>query len=264
MTRTRIAVGVEYDGARFCGWQVQPGQRTIQACLEEALSRVADEPISLQCAGRTDTGVHAMGQVAHFDARARRPERSWVLGANSHLPADISVRWAREVPADFDARYSALRRTYRYLILNRMTRPALLRQRVYWECRPLDAAVMHEAGLALLGEHDFSAFRGAGCQAKTAVRRIERLEVSRMDDLVRVEVTANAFLLHMVRNIAGTLLAVGLGQRPVGWVGDVLRGRNRACGGVTAPGAGLYLIAVEYPVQFGIPISRSDVGVAGA
>lgn len=263
MTRTRIALGIEYDGASFFGWQLQPGKRTIQACLEDALSRVADEGVSVQCAGRTDTGVHATGQVAHFDTQAERDERSWILGANSHLPPDISVRWARAVRADFDARYSALRRTYCYLILNRMTRPALLCHRVYWECRPLDAAAMHEAGSALLGEHDFSAFRGAGCQAKTAVRTIERLEVSRDADLLRLEVTANAFLLHMVRNIAGTLLAVGLGQQPIDWVRAVLHGRDRARGGITASGGGLYLLAVEYPPQFGIPVSRSDVRVVG-
>jgi len=249
----RIAMGVEYDGTVFCGWQHQDHCRSVQQAVEAALSKVADHPVRTVCAGRTDTGVHATAQVIHFDSEAVRPEHAWVMGGNVNLPRAVSLRWARVVDEDFHARYSATARTYRYLILNRGQRPALLRRRVCWEHRPLDAERMQAAGELLLGEHDFSAFRAAGCQARHPVRTIERLEVARTGELIRIDVTANAFLHHMVRNIAGTLIKVGRGERPVEWVAEVLAGRDRTAAGVTAPPEGLYFVQVVYPERFGLP-----------
>lgn len=242
----RIAVGIEYDGAGLIGWQTQKNGPSVQDALERALSAVADEPVRVTGAGRTDAGVHATGQVAHFDALSPRAPRAWVLGGNTGLPPGICLRWAREAPRDFHARFSARARSYSYLLLNRETRSALWRQRAWWVHRPLDATSMHRAGQALVGEHDFSAFRAAACQSKSATRRIERLEVTRHGEFLRLDVTANAFLHHMVRNIAGTLAAVGRGDRPEGWVAEVLQGRDRCLGGATAPAEGLYLVHVDY------------------
>jgi len=255
----RWALGIEYDGAGFHGWQSQGDVRTVQDCVEQALSRVADEPIGVQCAGRTDAGVHATGQVVHFETGARRAERSWLLGANVNLPDDVSVLWARPVRDDFNARYSAESRCYRYEILNRTTRSALQRRRAVWFHHPLDVARMHRAGQALLGEHDFSSFRAQGCQATSPVRRVMRLGVCREGERVILEIQANAFLHHMVRNIAGVLMAIGRGEQAESWVGEVLRRRDRAQGGVTAPPDGLYLVGVEYPPHFGIPDWRGLV-----
>jgi tRNA pseudouridine38-40 synthase len=249
----RLALGVEYDGGRFAGWEDQPGQRTVQGSLEASVSRVADHPVRVICAGRTDAGVHAWGQVVHFDTSAPRDERAWLLGGNANLPEDVSVAWVRPVPDAFDARRSARRRQYRYLIYNHPLRPALLRERVCWECRPLDPERMQAGASFLLGEHDFSAFRAAACQARTPVRRLERLEVARRGRLIAVDVVANAFLHHMVRNIAGVLMAIGLGKEPPDWARAVLEGRDRRLGGVTAPPQGLYLVGVEYPERFGVP-----------
>jgi tRNA pseudouridine38-40 synthase len=242
----RIALGVEYDGTPYLGWQVQKDGPSVQARLEQALGRVAAQAVRLTGAGRTDAGVHATGQVAHFDTSASRSERGWMLGANAYLPADISVRWASDVPADFDARRSALARTYAYLVLTRPARAALWRHRAWWLHRPLDAARMAQAAACLVGEHDFSSFRAAECQAKTPFRRIDRIAIGRRGDFLALEVTANAFLHHMVRNITGTLVAVGKGDREPDWVGDVLTGRDRRLGGVTAPPEGLYLVHVDY------------------
>jgi tRNA pseudouridine38-40 synthase len=249
----RLALGVEYDGSRFAGWEAQPGRRTVQEAVETALSRVADHPVRVVCAGRTDAGVHAWGQVVHFDAGVERPERAWLLGGNANLPADVGLAWLRPVPDDFDARRSALRRRYRYLFYNHPLRPALLRERVSWECRPLDAERMQQGAAFLLGEHDFSAFRAAACQARSPVRRIERLEVRRQGRLIAIDVVANAFLHHMVRNIAGVLVAIGLGKEPPEWARQVLQGRDRRRGGVTAEPQGLYLVGVEYPARFETP-----------
>ncbi len=249
----RLALGVEYDGSRFAGWEAQPGRRTVQEAVETALSRVADHPVRVVCAGRTDAGVHAWGQVVHLDAPVHRAERAWLLGGNANLPTDVGLAWARPVPEEFDARRSALRRHYRYLVYNHALRPALLRERVCWECRPLDAERMQAAGAFLLGEHDFSAFRAAACQARSPVRRVERLEVSRRGRLVAIDVVANAFLHHMVRNIAGVLMAIGLGKEPPEWARQVLDGRDRRLGGVTAEPQGLYLVGVEYPARFETP-----------
>jgi tRNA pseudouridine38-40 synthase len=250
---SRIAVGVQYDGSAYAGWQSQPGTTTIQQAVERALSVVAAEPVSLTCAGRTDAGVHAWGQVAHFDTGAARCARSWVLGANSELPPDLSLSWAMPVPAHFHARYSAEARTYQYLILNRGVRSGLLAKRATWIHRPLDAAAMAQAAVTLAGEHDFSAFRSSQCQARSPIRRMERIGVERRGDFVIIEATANAFLHHMVRNIAGLLITIGKGEEPPQWAQAVLTGRDRREGGATAPAAGLYLLAVRYPKAFGLP-----------
>jgi tRNA pseudouridine38-40 synthase len=250
----RVALGVQYDGSGFRGWQAQqPGTRTVQTVLEQALARVANHPVRLVCAGRTDAGVHGVGQVAHFDTTALRSERAWVLGGNAHLPLDISLNWARETPDDFHARFSALARRYRYLILNRPQRSALWRERATWHYWPLDAERMQRAGQALVGEHDFSSFRAAECQARHPIRDIYELTVRRQGDGVVLEVEANAFLHHMVRNIAGVLMTIGVGDRPVEWAREVLEQRDRTQAGVTAPAQGLYLAAVRYPEQFGLP-----------
>ena len=255
----RIAVGVEYDGGAYVGWQTQPALRTVQQTVEAALAAIADSAVTIVCAGRTDAGVHAVGQVAHFDAAASRGMRSWVLGANSELPADVSLSWARPVPTHFHARYSALARTYRYLILNRPTRSALFARRAAWVHRPLDHERMQAAATALEGEHDFSAFRAAECQAKSPVRRLERLRVTRHADWVAIEATANAFLHHMVRNIAGLLIAIGKADAPVAWAREVLEGRDRTRNAATAPAGGLYLHTVRYPDAFGVPPPRQGV-----
>jgi tRNA pseudouridine38-40 synthase len=248
----RIALGIEYDGTDFCGWQVQNGTRTVQGAVEAALSKVANHPVQVVCAGRTDAGVHAVGQVVHFDSDAPRSMRSWLLGANSNLPRDVGVTWAQAVDSEFSARFAATARSYRYVILNRMTRPAVLRDRVCWQHRPLDEGLMQSAARHLLGEHDFSSFRALACQARHPVRTIHRLEVARSGDFIHIDVTANAFLHHMVRNIAGVLMTVGEGEKPVEWTAELLAARDRTVGGVTAPAGGLYLVAVEYPLRFGL------------
>ena len=224
----------------------------MQQRLEEALSVVANHPIEVVCAGRTDTGVHATGQVVHFDTSSKRSERGWLLGANTNLPEDVNVCWVAPVPDDFHARFSATSRSYRYVILNRLQRSALHRHRAWWVYEPLDAQAMHEAAQQLLGQHDFSAFRATGCQAKTAVRDILHISVSRSGDWLTLEVTANAFLQHMVRNITGTLATVGLGEQSVAWVRDVLESRDRKAGGIAAPPHGLTLVGVEYPPTLGV------------
>ena len=249
----RIALGLEYDGSRFHGFERQTDRRTVQGEVERALARVAASPVRLTCAGRTDAGVHALGQVVHFDTGASRPNRAWVRGTNTYLPPDVAVLWARPVDERFHARYRAVRRRYRYVIVNRSTRPALLAQRAAWEYRPLDARLMHLGARPLVGEHDFSSFRAAGCQAASPVRRVDRLDVARTGERIVIEVHANAFLQRMVRNIAGTLLAVGAGEHEVDWVGSVLAARDRTAGGVTASPGGLYLVGVDYPEDCGIP-----------
>jgi len=253
--RQRIAVGVEYDGARYAGWQRQSEVASVQAELERALGSVADHPVEVTCGGRTDAGVHGLGQVAHFDTGSLRSMRGWALGANTLLPPDIAVTWAAAVPAGFHARYSALARTYRYVIQNRDVRPALLRRRVCWIHRPLDAGVMHAAAQCLVGEHDFSAFRAAECQSRTATRRVESIAVRREDECVFIEIKANAFLHHMVRNIAGSLIDVGTGEQPASWLPGVLASRDRRQAGITAPAGGLYFLRIDYPPEFALPVT---------
>ena len=249
----RIALGIEYDGTSYNGWQRQNNGIGVQQRLEEALSVVADERIEVHCAGRTDTGVHASGQVVHFDTQAERSDRGWLLGANTNLPPDISVSWVTRVSGEFHARFSATGRSYRYKILNRLQRSALHRHRAWWVHQPLDEERMHEAAQQLLGEHDFSAFRAAGCQAKSATREVTHVSVNRSGDWLTLDISANAFLMHMVRNITGTLVAIGQGEQPVGWAAEVLASRDRTVGGMTAPAHGLTLVSVTYPAEFGIP-----------
>jgi tRNA pseudouridine38-40 synthase len=256
----RFAAGLEYDGRAYSGWQFQPGLQTVQDTVQRALSRVADAPVELVCAGRTDAGVHASAQVAHFDTEAVRSERGWRLGANSYLPADVSVAWLREVPGQFHARFSAVARSYRYLILNRDSRSALAAGRATWERRPLDAARMHAAAQVLVGEKDFSAFRAVECQSKSPVRRVESIEVTRNAEWVTIAITANAFLHHMVRNVAGLLMSVGHGESPPERVGAVLASLDRKTCAATAPPDGLYLAAVRYPLGFGLPPQSAIIG----
>ncbi len=249
----RLAVGLEYDGTRFAGWQAQPGLPSVQESLQQALSSVADHPVKAVASGRTDAGVHAIAQVAHFETTADRPVRGWVLGANSQLPPDIAVKWAMDVDYAFHARHHALARSYRYCILRCATRPALLRDRVCWVRAELDVEAMHEAAQALVGEHDFSSFRSVECQSPTAMRHIDSISVTGEGPLTTIEITANSFLQHMVRNIAGTLLQVGAAERPPSWVAETLAARDRSRAGVTAPPAGLYLWRVRYPPSLQIP-----------
>jgi tRNA pseudouridine38-40 synthase len=249
----RIALGIEYDGTDFHGWQRQRNCRTVQGCLEEALSRVADQALATVCAGRTDTGVHAIEQVIHFDTTAVRDDDAWIHGGNANLPADIRIQWGREVDDTFHARYSARRRHYRYVILNRPCPSAQLRHRACWVYAALDEARMREAAGHLLGEHDFTSFRAVACQAKHPVRTIYTLDVNRRGDFIYIDVEANAFLHHMVRCIAGVLLATGRGEASPAWVKQVLEARDRAAGGITAHAAGLYLVAIRYPGQYAIP-----------
>ena len=225
----------------------------MQQRLEDALASVANEVVEVVCAGRTDTGVHASGQVVHFDSGSERSRRGWLLGANSSLPDDISVTWVQPVDDSFHARFTATARSYRYRILNRLQRSALYRDRAWWVYQPLDAGAMHAASQHLLGRHDFSAFRAAGCQASTAVREITHIAVDREGDWITLEVTANAFLQHMVRNIAGTLAAIGLGEQEPGWAAEVLLRRDRTAGGIAAPPHGLTLVSVDYPSLYNIP-----------
>lgn len=255
----RLALGLDYDGGGFSGWQRLSAAGTLtddgslQTALEIALSKVAAAPIDTVCAGRTDAGVHARCQVVHFDTVARRDARGWALGVTANLPVTMAVRWCVPVADDFNARFSAIARRYRYRILNRSARPGLERQYLGWERMPLDAGAMHIAAQALRGERDFSAFRSAQCQATHARRNLQDIHVTRIGDEVVVEVQANAFLHHMVRNIVGSLLMVGRGERPVAWIAELLEGRDRSVAGPTAPSAGLLFLGPKYPRHWGLP-----------
>ena len=255
----RLALGVEYDGSGFSGWQrlSAAGSRepdgSLQTALEAALSRVADARIDTICAGRTDAGVHGQCQVVHFDSDVVRDARGWVLGTTANLPPTMAVRWCVPVAGDFSARFSARARRYRYRILNRSTRPGLQRQYLGWERMPLDAQAMHAAAQALVGERDFSAFRSVQCQATHARRDLQEISVHRRGAEVVVEVQANAFLHHMVRNIVGSLLVVGRGERPPAWIAELLERRDRTVAGPTAPAAGLLFLGPRYPRGFGLP-----------
>ena len=250
---SRIALGLEYDGTRFCGWQTQPGGCAVQDHLESALAIIHGGAVQTVTAGRTDAGVHAVGQVVHFDVQNVRPESAWVRGVNAHLPSGISVLWAREVGPGFDARRSALGRSYRYVLLNRPVRPALLAGKVGWLHGDLDFAAMKAGAEYLLGTHDFSAFRAAECQARSPIRELRRAEVLRQGDFVVFDFSANAFLHHQVRNMVGALVWVGLGRRPPDWVAEVLVSRDRTQGAATFAADGLYLARVDYDASWGLP-----------
>ncbi len=251
----RYAAIIEYDGAPFSGWQRQPEAPSVQAAVETALSRVADQDIATVCAGRTDAGVHAMAQVVHFDSATGRTPRSWMLGANSNLPATVSVTWAGEVAEDFSARFSAIERSYRYRIINRSSRS--VDPRAWCIPRRLEVERMRAAATAFPGERDFSAFRAADCQANTASRFVSALEIDRYGDEIVIRVSANAFLKNMVRIITGVLVEIGSGAREPAWVSELLASGDRTRGGVTAPAQGLSLVQVRYPSQCGIPLLRT-------
>ncbi len=249
----KIAIGIEYDGSRFHGWQSQPSGETVQDHLERALASIAGEPVRLAAAGRTDAGVHALAQVAHFDTAAVRPESAWVRGVNALLAQAVAVQWAVPVADDFHARYSAVSRTYRYVLYNHPVRPALHHGRVGWFHLPLDAEAMRAAMVCLAGEHDFSAFRSSECQAKSPVRTLRSWALERRGAHLLFEFTANGFLHHMVRNIVGCLVYVGKGKHPPGWLAEVLAGRDRCRAAPTFSPDGLYLARVEYAPGWGLP-----------
>ena len=257
----KIAFGVEYEGTAYSGWQRQQHTtQTIQEQLENAISVIASCPTAIHCAGRTDKGVHATGQVIHIATAAKRSCLSWLRGVNSQLPRDINIRWVQYVDQAFHARYSAYRRAYRYIINNHTRyRSAILRNRTGWVYRQLDVHQMNIAADYLLGEHDFSSFQSAACQAKTPIKTIHRVAVRREHTLVWVDVEANAFLHHMVRNIVGTLVAVGTGAKAASWIRQLLHAKDRCQAGVTASPGGLYLIGVWYPRQFKIPQSNTPM-----
>ena len=249
----RIAMGIEYDGTNYVGWQLQDNGPSVQGVVEEALAQVANHPLRITCAGRTDTGVHALGQVVHFDTEVERSERAWVFGCNANLPKDVAVTWAKPVDDNFHARFSAKHRRYRYVIFNRPVRPTFLAYRVSWEYRPLDVQRMADAAQFLLGEHDFNAYRAVGCQSKTPVRRIDSIEIIRKDDILIIDIEANAFLHHMVRNIAGVLMTIGAGEQAIDWTRQILETKDRTQGGITAPPHGLYLVDVDYAPDYDLP-----------
>ena len=248
----RIVLGIEYDGSGFSGWQWQPNQPSVQGELEKALSKIANYPVTVICAGRTDTGVHALEQVVHFDVDVERDLHAWLLGGNSYLPDAIRITWVKQAVDGFHARYSAIARLYRYVILNRPVKSALLGKQTTWCYLPLDAEVMNKAAQYLVGSHDFSSFRAQGCQSKSPVRLVHFVNVYRDGDKVIFQICANAFLHHMVRNIAGVLMDIGLGKQSVDWTLALLAAKKRAVGGVTAPPYGLYLESVYYPACYGI------------
>ncbi len=250
----RYAACIEYDGAAFHGWQsLKSGLPTVQAAVEHAIGKVANHKIAVICAGRTDAGVHGSRQIIHFDTTSIRDDRGWVHGTNANLPDTIAMKWVKPMPESFHARFSALARRYRYIIHNGPVRPAHLSRGVTWNYRPLDIERMREAGSHLVGEHDFTSYRAVQCQAKNPVRTIEHLTLNRYGDLIIMDVKANAFLHHMIRNIAGVLMAIGCGKKEPIWAKEVLEARDRRAGGVTAPPWGLYFVDVRYPDEFELP-----------
>ncbi len=244
----RFIAAIEYDGTHYHGWQRQKDlSETIQEKVEDALSKVANDATKVTCAGRTDAGVHALEQIIHFDTNVERTERAWIFGTNSNLPHDISLRWIKLVPDDFHARFSAVAREYKYYIYNQPVRSALHRYHTTWYCTPLDEYLMQQAANKLLGKHDFSSFRAKSCQANSPIRTIEFINVSHTGDILCINLKANAFLHHMVRNIAGVLMAIGEGKEPVSWVDDLLKVKSREEGGVTALPNGLHFVRAFYP-----------------
>jgi len=251
----RYALGIEYDGAGFCGWQRQSHSPSVQQSIEKAIAVVANHPVTVICAGRTDTGVHARGQVVHFDSPSERSERQWVLGINSNLPDPVRVLWVREVDDAFHARFAALSRSYRYTILNRRVRPAIGVNYYGWCRESLDAARMHEVAQVLHGRHDFGAFRSTGCSAQHAIREVTAINISRQGNIVNIDITANAFLYHMVRNIVGSLVPVGIGEKSGRWFEEVFQGGDRTLAGVTAEPQGLCFMNVRYDPKYKLPDS---------
>ena len=252
----RVALGIEYDGTSFNGWQSQPDGASVQDALERALAAIAGTPTRVTAAGRTDRGVHAAMQVVHFDTDARRPLTAWVRGVNAHLPDSVAVLWSVAVAPEFHARFSAMRRHYTYLLADRPARPGLFAHRVGWHHRALDVTAMQEAARALVGTHDFSAFRAAECQAKSPVKTLVQLDITRVGELVRFDFCADAYLHHMIRNIVGSLVQVGGGKVPSSWIGELLEGRDRTRAAGTFAPQGLYFTGVEYPEQCGLTDTR--------
>ena len=257
----RIALGVEYDGSPFFGWQSQPDGHTVQDALQAALGGIAGEPVAIIAAGRTDTGVHALEQVVHFDTGVERPLSAWVRGANALLPKSIAVLWAHPVPEEFHARFSAHARSYRYLLINRPVRSAVQYGKVGWFHAPLDVAAMQAAARLLLGEHDFSAFRSSQCQAKSPVKTLAQLDINQHGDTIVFELTAGAFLHHMVRNIVGCLVYIGKGKYPPEWIGEVLAGRERSLAAPTFAPDGLYLSRIKYDDKWSLPQMKNRMGI---
>lgn len=256
----KLVLGIEYDGSAYCGWQKQIHCPSVQQEVEGALSFVANETIEVFCAGRTDKGVHACEQVIHFETNVGRSFRSWLMGANTRMPRDIRVSWVEETDNAFHARFSATARSYRYIILNTKVPSALFHNKVSWQYQKLDESVMYEASNCLLGKHDFSAFRASGCQAKSPIRTIESISVNRHGDLIFIDIKANAFLHHMVRNIAGSLMVIGAGDKPVSWLNQVLESKDRRQAAMTSAAAGLYFVQAFYPEEFNLPqIERRPV-----
>ena len=249
----RVALAVEYDGQAYCGWQRQPHSVSVQAAVEEALSTIANEPITVHCAGRTDTGVHAIAQIVHFDTSAERDLTAWTFGANTVLARDVSIHWASIMPDDFHARFSADSRSYRYTILNRATRPGLDYKRLSWQREQLDVELMQAASSSLLGEHDFSSFRSSECQANHPIRLMRDLRVHRAGERVIIDICANGFLHNMVRIIAGCLMAIGKGEKPVDWLETLLALKDRTQAAATAPPNGLCFLQAHYPSRFQVP-----------
>lgn len=257
----RIAIGIEYCGTGFTGWQSQRDGRGVQDALERAIAAIADGPVTTIAAGRTDTGVHATMQVAHFDAEVERPDTAWVRGVNAHLPESVGVLWAQPVAREFHARNAAMARRYSYLLLNRPVRPALLAGRVGWYHQPLDVASMAEAAAHLVGTHDFSAFRAAECQAKSPSKSLTEAAIAATGEHVRFDFCANAFLHHMIRNIVGSLVYVGAGRHPPTWIAELLDGRDRTRAAPTFAPDGLHFVGVDYDPKWGLPATRRPVAV---
>ncbi|WP_069384251.1 tRNA pseudouridine(38-40) synthase TruA [Halomonas caseinilytica] len=249
----RLAMAVEYDGSQYCGWQRLKHAASVQASLETALSRVAGAAVRVHASGRTDSGVHATRQIVHFDPPTARSQKAWVFGTNANLPRDIAVRWIKPVGDDFHARFKALARRYRYVLLNQPSRPVLERANVTWCRDPLDAEAMHEAAQVLVGEHDFSSFRAAGCQSKTPWRHLHFIEVHRHGPLVVMDVQGNAFLHHMIRNIVGALVTVGRGEQGTDYLARLLALKDRTQGDVTAPACGLHFVDSLYDPGWALP-----------
>lgn len=260
----RIVLGVEYDGGAFRGWQTQPGGGTVQDALEAALARIAGVPVDVVCAGRTDAGVHATGQVVHFDIAVERPLTAWVRGVNTFLPPAVAVRWAQPVAAEFHARFSAFGRCYRYILINRPQRMGVWHGRAGWYHHPLDAEAMQQAADFLIGEHDFSAFRAADCQARSPVKTVRQARVRRVGETITFDFEAGAFLHHMVRNLVGSLVYVGQGKHPPEWIPQLLASADRRLAAPTFSAAGLYLVGVRYEEHWGLPIAGNPFPPVGA